>query len=162
MPAKPILFTALFTSLVCALHFITQIWASPNYEQRSLLPASLTLSSNQLPYLTEQIQQNLVTWGAAVQTDPAATLDEANNAKYDQTVLAGATITLMGIYRQHAYSAVLAIKYPEQPLTYHRLTQASNVADIYIEQITARYVVLRHAEQRVTLRLFQPGSATTE
>lgn len=155
--------TAAGAILLCVIHFFSVVYLAGEPQQRELDPVPIALPDNALPYNADTLQQLIAQWVVPAPAESAAEQVLANPlAGYDNTRLGDTQIALLAIYRQKQPTAVLALQSPGQPLRFVRLVAGDNVGDITLSQVSGRDVTITRGAQQVTLRLFNPGSASSE
>lgn len=160
---KMLALTALGTGLLCALHFVNSVYVAKDTQQRELSPVSLTVPDNALPYNADTLQQLLAQWSVPEVTDSASNEVAANALSgYDNTQLGDTSIALLAIYQQQQPKAVLALQKNGQDISFVRLAAGESVGDIELSLLTQRDVTITRGSQQVKLRLFNPGSASSE
>ncbi|WP_019674713.1 hypothetical protein [Arsukibacterium perlucidum] len=155
--------TASGVFLFCIIHFFTTVYQADEPQLRELNPAALTLADNGLPYNADTLQQLVAAWSLPVAADnvPEQALADPL-AGYDNTMLGDTSIALLAIYQQQQHKAVLAVQIPGQPLNFVHLLAGDSVGDIILSQVSQREVTVTRGSQQVKLRLFKPGSASSE
>jgi len=155
--------TAAGTILLCVVHFVNGVYLAEQPQLRELDFEPIALPDNALPYNADTLQQTISQWALPALATAAPEQAAANLlAGYDNARLGNTHIALLAIYQQQQPTAVLALQSPNQPLTFVRLVAGERIGDIELSQVSVRNVTMAQDGQQITLRLFNPGSASSE
>lgn len=160
---KVIVITAVIMLLLCSIHFFSVVYVKGTPQQRELNPSPLTLGNTALPYDADTVTQLVAQWLLPVITEPAVDQEPVSAlAGFDNARLGDTNVALLAIYQQKQSVAVLALQIAEQPVSFVRLNAGDKAGDIELSQVNRRDVTITRGTQQVQLRLFNPGSASSE
>jgi hypothetical protein len=160
---KAVALTALLTLAACSLHFVSAVYVGGEAQQRELNIGNLPALNATLPYQADALTTMLTGWAKPEVTEaPVSATAEPQLAGFDKATLGDVTVALLAIYQKQQAVAVLALQQPGEALSFVRLKAGTTVGDIELSSISQRNVTLIRGAQQVQLRLFNPGSASSE
>lgn len=160
---KVIVITAVVMLLLCSVHFFSTVYVKATPQQRELNASPLTSGNTALPYNADTLAQIVAQWSLPVTTEqPLEQSQTSALAGFDNARLGDTNIALLAIYQQQQSVAVLALQTADQPVRFVRLNAGDSAGDIELSQVNRRDVTITRGAQQVQLRLFNPGSASSE
>lgn len=155
--------TTVVAVLLCTLHFFSAVYVSGSSQSRETNLSSVPPISNITPYNADLFEQTITAW-ALPKTQPVEPETATQNvfSAFDNARLGKFSVALLAIYQQKQAVAQLAVQSDGQPIRYIRLAQGENADGIQLTRVTRHSITLSLEEQRVNLRLFKPGSASSE